>query len=56
MNISDNGIGFNLEGGKGGIGFANMNRRVELFSGNFTVNSSLGHGCEITIEVPLAAN
>jgi len=56
MNISDNGIGFNLEGGKGGIGFANMNRRVELFSGNFTVNSSLGHGCEITIEVPLASN
>ena len=45
MRISDNGIGFNVDTVKGGIGLANMKRRAELFSGKFEIDSSPGNGC-----------
>ena len=53
--ISDNGVGFNIADAKSGIGLANMKRRTELFSGQFKIDSSLGNGCKVFIEVPLAA-
>lgn len=53
MKISDNGIGFNTDKVKAGIGLANMKRRAELFSGKFEINSSPGNGCEIIIGIPL---
>jgi len=40
LKIWDNGIGFNTDKVKGGIGLANMKRRAELFSGKFDVHSS----------------
>ena len=55
MKIADDGDGFDIEGNKGGIGFANMNRRVQLFSGNFTINSAIGSGCEIKVQIPLSS-
>jgi PAS domain S-box-containing protein len=54
MKIADNGVGFDVGDNKGGIGFANMNRRVQLFAGNFTVHSAAGMGCEILVEIPLS--
>ena len=53
MRISDNGIGFNLNAIKSGIGIANMKRRTELFSGIFEIESSPGNGCTILIDIPL---
>ncbi len=53
MSISDNGIGFNVDYIKGGIGLANMKRRTELFSGKFKIDSSPGNGCIIIIDIPL---
>ena len=53
MKISDNGIGFNVDTVKGGIGLANMKRRTELFSGIFEIDSSPGIGCTILIDIPL---
>jgi PAS domain S-box-containing protein len=53
MRISDNGVGFDLESNKSGIGMANMNRRAQMFSGNFSVYSVPGNGCEIQVEIPL---
>lgn len=53
MRIWDNGIGFNPDGVKGGIGFANIKRRTELFSGKFEIESSNGAGCTIFIDIPL---
>jgi PAS domain S-box-containing protein len=53
MRISDDGIGFNTEATRKGIGLANMKRRAELFSGKFEINSSPGNGCEILINIPL---
>jgi PAS domain S-box-containing protein len=56
MRILDNGVGFNVETVKGGIGLANMKRRAELFSGKFEINSFPGEGCIIAIEIPLQGN
>lgn len=53
MKISDNGIGFNVDIVKEGIGLANMARRAELFSGKFEIDSSPGNGCTILIDIPL---
>ena len=53
MRIADDGIGFDLNAIKGGIGLSNMRRRTELFGGEFTVFSSPGNGCELVIMIPL---
>ena len=53
LHIIDNGIGFDVLNAKNGIGIANMRRRTHLFSGKFTVTSSIGNGCKIAIEIPL---
>jgi PAS domain S-box-containing protein len=53
MRINDNGVGFDALGSKGGIGLANMNRRVQLFSGKLAINSVAGNGCEVLVSIPL---
>lgn len=53
MRIADDGVGFDTNSKKQGIGFANMNRRVQLFHGVFSVKSSEGTGCEIRVEIPV---
>jgi len=55
MRIVDNGIGFDTKTSRGGIGLANMNRRAQLFSGNFTINSAVGKGCKVLVEIPLTS-
>jgi PAS domain S-box-containing protein len=53
MRIADDGIGFNKNMIKKGIGLANMKRRTELFFGKLEVFTSPGNGCEILIDIPL---
>lgn len=53
MRIADDGVGFDINAVKGGIGLSNMKRRVELFDGRFDVYSSHGNGCELVIDIPL---
>ncbi len=53
MRIADNGIGFNVNAVKGGIGMANMKRRTELFLGKFNTDSAPGKGCAIVVDIPL---
>ena len=52
LKITDNGIGFNTENAKYGIGLANMKRRTELFSGIFLIKSAPGEGCVMTVSIP----
>ena len=54
MQISDNGIGFHPESIKNGIGFSNMKRRAELFSGSMEIISLPGNGCTIQVYIPLS--
>lgn len=53
MRVSDNGVGFDVKSVKRGIGFANMKRRAELFTGEFEITSLPGNGCEIIVDIPL---
>jgi two-component system sensor histidine kinase UhpB len=53
MRIADNGVGFEVNDVKKGIGLANMKRRTELFSGIFYINTSRGKGCEVMIIIPV---
>jgi len=53
MRIMDDGIGFDVNAVKGGIGLSNIRRRAELFSGRFDIFSSPGNGCELEIDIPL---
>jgi two-component system sensor histidine kinase UhpB len=54
MRIADNGIGFEVNDIKQGIGLANMKRRAELFSGKLHINTSPGQSCEVMIIIPMA--
>jgi PAS domain S-box-containing protein len=53
MRVFDDGVGFDMEKVKGGIGISNMKRRAELFRGEFSIFSSPGNGCELIIVIPL---
>jgi PAS domain S-box-containing protein len=53
MMVTDNGVGFDVDEVKAGIGLANMKRRAELFSGRFEIDSAVGKGCSIIIDIPL---
>jgi PAS domain S-box-containing protein len=54
MRIADNGVGFEVNQVKRGIGLANMKRRAELFGGKLHINTRPGKGCEIMIIIPIA--
>jgi PAS domain S-box-containing protein len=56
LSVEDDGIGFeyNPERPSQGIGLSSIRNRVELLNGQFTINSRLGHGTIVTIQVPLA--
>lgn len=51
--VSDNGAGFDRGIVKAGIGLENIKRRAEMLSGNLTLNTSPGNGCELFVELPL---
>ncbi len=53
MRIHDNGNGFNIKSVKKGIGLSNIKKRAESLSGKFIINSSIGKGCEIIVEIPV---
>lgn len=54
--INDDGIGFNIESLEEkrikGIGLVSMRERVHAFGGNFSIDSQVGNGTEIIIEIP----
>lgn len=53
MQIRDNGAGFVVKDAEDGIGFTNIKRRVELYSGKIDIESSPGNGCKISLMIPL---
>lgn len=53
MTTMDNGVGFIMDPKKEGIGFANMKRRVEIYSGDIEIDTSPGKGCKIVITIPV---
>lgn len=55
MTIRDDGKGFNPHAKQKGIGLNNMQKRAELLHGTFNLRTAIGHGCEITVTVPVPA-
>jgi signal transduction histidine kinase len=58
VSVEDNGVGFDFGGIKktdlkSGMGIINMQERIVPLDGNLSVNSKLGGGTEILIEIPL---
>ena len=57
LQISDRGVGFNVEAAKNerGLGLVSMQERVYLVHGRFSVDSGPGKGTRILATVPLAS-
>jgi two-component system sensor histidine kinase UhpB len=53
MSIKDNGIGFDTEKERMGIGISNIISRVELYNGTARIISAPGQGCVLSINIPL---
>ncbi|MFC4230477.1 PAS domain S-box protein [Parasediminibacterium paludis] len=53
MRVSDNGKGFNFKDIRKGIGLSNIKKRAEAFSGKCMINTNIGKGCEIIVEIPI---
>jgi signal transduction histidine kinase len=54
LKIDDSGIGFDASSTTDGLGLQSMRERVALVNGSFSVESKIGAGTRIDIEVPLS--
>lgn len=52
LRVTDNGRGFDRRHARNGIGLTTITERAELLGGQAIVESHLGHGTTVTIEVP----
>ena len=53
--ISDDGIGFDVNSKKTGIGLSNMKSRTELLGGIIQIESAKGQGCKLSVRFPAQA-
>ncbi|PHN97976.1 hypothetical protein CSC81_06095 [Tenacibaculum discolor] len=53
LNIIDDGIGFDTNISKKGIGLQNLQERIEELNGTLTINSEVGKGTQTDIQIPL---
>ncbi|MBF2707420.1 tetratricopeptide repeat protein [Flavobacterium soyangense] len=53
LQISDDGVGFNVNRAKKGIGLQNMLSRINECNGTFEIKSKKGEGTIITVTVPI---
>ncbi|TDS15255.1 signal transduction histidine kinase [Maribacter caenipelagi] len=51
--MSDNGIGYNINKGKKGIGIRNITSRINKLNGTFHIDSSEGQGTTISLNIPI---
>ena len=52
--VFDNGCGFDTSTEPKGMGLSNIRKRVTSCGGRIEVNSNLGKGTEINVEIPIA--
>ncbi|WP_298899484.1 tetratricopeptide repeat protein [uncultured Psychroserpens sp.] len=51
--VEDNGKGFNLKTSKAGIGLTNIEQRIEKIEGELVIDTSLGNGTTVILNIPL---
>jgi signal transduction histidine kinase len=54
--ITDNGVGFDASNSNGGMGLANMQRRLDAIGGRCSILSQRGRGSTVTMLLPLRAS
>ncbi len=54
--MEDNGIGFELQNTAKGIGLLNIKTRVASVNGDINIDSKVGRGTIITVEIPQVLN
>ncbi len=55
MRIEDNGVGFDTNKKRNGIGLTNIHNRAESYNGSAMVISSPGNGCRLYVEIPITS-
>lgn len=53
--ICDDGKGFDASAKSDGIGLNNIQSRIKVFSGDMFIDTREGHGCRITVKLPILA-
>jgi PAS domain S-box-containing protein len=53
LSIKDDGVGFDLEKCKKGLGLRNIYNRVEYYGGTIRIHTSEGHGCEMVVTLKI---
>jgi signal transduction histidine kinase len=53
LRVTDNGVGFDPQSHKRGLGLASIRERARLLGGNVRFQSEPGAGTEVTVEVPV---
>ena len=53
MLFEDNGVGFDKEKMRTGIGLQNIKSRLEALQGNINIDSTINRGTAVTIEIPI---
>jgi signal transduction histidine kinase len=54
LQVLDSGLGFDMEDKRSGLGFISMEERARLIGATLKVESALGEGTKVTVDVPLA--
>lgn len=56
VTVADNGVGFNVDGKKKGIGLSNMISRTQQLNGYFEIKSHKNRGTTVCIHLPFDSN
>jgi len=56
LSINDEGVGFDVNSRKSGIGLENIRRRTEYMNGSLNIISAPGKGTRVTVQVPVASS
>lgn len=53
LTYTDNGIGYDTQTSDEGLGLSNIQNRISLLDGNYSVESGTGRGTEILLRIPV---
>ena len=53
LSVTDDGVGFDLNQEKSGIGLKNIFERISILGGTYLINTSPGKGCSWSIRIPI---
>lgn len=52
LSVTDDGKGFETASSRKGVGITNIMNRIESFNGEFSIQSSPGNGCKLSVKFP----